>query len=201
MISIAFMLSSLVLLARPIGCSWTAKTSRPAAPSAPFQQPKHWPQPSAQSVQQVQAAVSGNHFEVVGTLIKSDPAVTSTAVVALVATAQKNLGTNPPLALQALQLAATHSKEVSPTVAPQVTATVQAIEQANKEKSDCDDVCQAITVAAAEFLSDVQVAFQDPEDVQLAQQPTAPIAHFQQPLQIWLTPPNPPSIHTLASGF
>ena len=180
---------------------------QPAAPTATFQQPSQLPrhssaQPSAQAAQQVRSAVSGGNFAGVQALIKKDSSVTSTAVVALVSEAKKNVVTDPALSAQALQLAAGHAKEISPDMAPQVTEMVKEIVEANKGRSsDCDDVCQAINVAAAEFLSDVQVAFENPDDLQLAQQPTAPIAHFQQPVQVWLTTPNPPSVNTLASGF
>ena len=183
---------------------------QPTAPTAEFQQPKHLPQPSAQAVQQIQAAVSGGNFAGVQALIKKDASVTSAAVVALVAEAKKNVVTDPELSAQALQLAASHAKDVSPEMAVQVKSSVEEIVQANKGNSAyCSastqhtEVCQAIAVAAAEFLSDVQVAFENPDDLQLAQQPTAPIARFQQPTQVWLTAPapNPPSVNTLASGF
>jgi hypothetical protein len=178
------------------------------APTVQFQQPLTQPKTSGQPLQQVRALIAKGSFVEAQSYIKDNPAVTGAAVGAFVDSARQNVTTNPEVALKALQLAVVYARIVGPEVAAQVATVVQEIIRANKENTTyClitpqhTELCQEIAAAAEEFLSDLQLAQNDEGNPELAQEPTAPNTPFQQPIQVLLPVPKPPSTPNLASGF
>jgi len=123
------------------------------------------PAQAAPVLEQVQGDITHRHFAEAQSLIKSNPNIASTAVAELVMVARQDMGGNPALSAQALQLAADYVKFINSDVAPQIARTVQDISKINKANATyClasashTDTCHVISAFAAVIASTPAVA-------------------------------------------